>query len=64
MRALYNTYIYVSTHTGKFVTVHAMKACRKSEGIAPVILSLGCSYTEVTSIAFRQLYPRKEPSLQ
>jgi len=37
MRALYNIYI----RKGKCVPAHALKACRMSGGITPLVLNIG-----------------------
>jgi hypothetical protein len=48
---------------GKFVAVHAMKACRGSRGIAPLILSLGTRYRWVVNFTPRPLFRRERTSL-
>jgi hypothetical protein len=44
---------------GKVIPVHAMKAYRRSRGIAPRILNLGTRWTSVLSFRPQSLYSRE-----
>ena len=45
--------------TGEFIPFDAVKACRGSRGIAPLILNLSARWRWVFNVTSRELYPRE-----